>query len=260
MTGNQAGHGGRSEPCSAEDMTTIRLDTSVPNAARIYDYLLGGKDNYAADREAAGQIVKAIPHARAAAQQNREFLRRVVEQLAQEGIRQFLDIGSGLPTTPNVHQVAQGISPGCRVVYVDYDSVAVSHAKARLESGNVTAIGGDLRDPGQILRDSKALLDFSEPVAVLLFAVLHFLRDGEGPHGIVLTLKDALAPGSALAVSHITSAGIGPEKSREAEMVYRGASAPGRPPHARGHHAVFRRAGTAGTGRDGHRPVAGDAR
>jgi hypothetical protein len=215
-------------------MTTVQLDTSVPNAARIYDYLLGGKSNYAADRAAAEQIMRPVPHAAAAARQNRDFLGRVVRHLAGAGVRQFLDIGSGMPLLNgrDVHEIARRVSPGCRVVYVDYDAVAVSHAKALLESGaeeSVTAIGGDLRDPGQILRNTKGLLDFGQPVAVLLFAVLHFLRDSEDPHGAVRCLKEALPPGSALAVSHITSEGIGPDRSRAAEEVYQNASAPAVP-------------------------------
>jgi O-methyltransferase involved in polyketide biosynthesis len=213
-------------------MATVQLDTTVPNAARIYDLLLGGKGGYAADRAAAAEIMQCIPHAAAAAAQNRRFLSRAVRCLAAEaGIRQFLDIGSGLPTAGNVHQAAKIVDKECRVVYVDYDVVAVAHAKALLEqeSEHVTVIGGDLRNPGQILLGAGRYLDFSEPVAVLLFAVLHFLRDDEGPQGIVLRLKEALPPGSALAVSHITSEAIGPERSRAAQRVYQGASAPAVP-------------------------------
>ncbi|HEX7162962.1 MAG TPA: SAM-dependent methyltransferase [Trebonia sp.] len=194
----------------------------------------GRESNYAADRAAAGEIERHIPHAAAAARQNREFVGRVVGHLAGAGVRQFLDIGSGLPLLNgrDVHEIAQRVSPDCRVVYVDYDAVAVSHAKGLLESGaeeSVTAIGGDLRDPGQILRDAKGLLDFGQPVAVLLFAVLHFLRDDEDPHGAVSCLKEALSSGGALAISHITGEGISPDRSRAAQEVYEGASAPAVP-------------------------------
>jgi O-methyltransferase involved in polyketide biosynthesis len=219
-------------PTSASEMGSLQLDTATPNAARIYNYLLGGKDNYAADRAAAEEVIQYIPHAPAAAQQNRRFLRRAVRYLAEEqGIRQFLDIGSGLPSAGNVHEVAQMFDRDCRVVYVDYDVVAVAHAKALLkdQADHVTAIGGDVRDPGSILRTAGNHLDFTEPVAVLLFAVLHFLRDDEGPQGIALKLKEALAAGSSLAVSHITGEGIEPEQSCAAQQVYRGASAPAVP-------------------------------
>ena len=131
-----------------------------------------------------------------------------------------------------MHQVALAACPDAYVVYADYDEVVVNHAKALLESGaerHVSVIGGDLRDPGQVLRDAKGLLDFGQPVAVLLLAVLHFLRDAEDPHGVVGQLKEALAAGSALAISHVTSEGIGPERSRGAERVYQGASAPAVP-------------------------------
>jgi hypothetical protein len=216
---------------SAEERATVKLDTSVPNAARIYDYLLGGKNNYTADRYAAEAIIRCIPHAAAAARQNRRFLHRVVTYLTRDlGIRQFLDIGSGLPAGNNVHEVAQSADEDCRVVYVDYDSVAVSHARAYLATNNhVIAVCADLRDPGKILQEAAGLLDFSEPVAVLLFAVLHFLRDDENPYGVVAVLKDAMAPGSAVGISHITADGIGTTPSLAAQQVYQGASAPAVP-------------------------------
>jgi S-adenosyl methyltransferase len=216
---------------SAEERATVRLDTTVANAARIYDYLLGGKNNYAADRNAAEAVIRCIPHAAAAARQNRRFLGRVVTYLTRDqGIRQFLDIGSGLPAGSNVHEVAQSAEEGCRVVYVDYDSVAVSHARAYLAtSSRVIAVCADLRDPGKILQEAAGLLDFSEPVAVVLSAVLHFLRDGEDPYGVVAVLKDALAPGSAVGISHITADGIGTARSLAAQQVYQSASAPAVP-------------------------------
>jgi hypothetical protein len=218
---------GDAEASSAE-RAPLRLDTTTPNVARIYDFLLGGKDNYAADRAAAERVLREIPHSAVAAQQNRAFLGRAVRLLADSGIRQFLDIGSGLPTRSNVHEIAQRAVPKSRVVYVDYDSVVVGHARALLEKGSpgVSVVVGDLRDPGKVIRDTEGLLDFREPVAVLLFAILHFLRDDDKPHEVVRTLADALAAGGALAVSHITGEGTALEKNLAAQQVYQGASAP----------------------------------
>jgi len=205
----------------------------VASPARMYDYWLGGKDHFAVDRAAAAEVTKHIPHAAQAAQQNRAFLGRVVTYLARDlGIRQFLDIGSGLPTRRNVHEIALGTDDGCRVAYVDNDLVALAHARALLAtSEGVTVIAGDLRDPGPILGwAGETMLDFSQPVAVLLLAVLHFVPDSDKPYAAVDVLKDALAPGSALAVSHITADGIGTEQSLAAQQVYQeGASAPAVP-------------------------------
>jgi len=203
----------------------------VASPARIYDYWLGGKDNFEVDRAVAAKVQAAIPHAAEAAHQNRAFLGRAVTYLTRQGIRQFLDIGSGLPTRRNVHEIAQGVKDGCRVVYVDYDPVAISHARALLATkpGEVTVVEGDLRDPGPILVGAAQLLDFSEPVAVLLLAVLHFVRDEEDPYTAAGMLKDAMAPGSAMAISHITADGIGTEQSLAAQQAYQGASAPAVP-------------------------------
>jgi O-methyltransferase involved in polyketide biosynthesis len=203
------------------------LDVSIPNVARIYDFLLGGKDNFAADRAAAGKILRELPCAALACRQNREFLTRVVQVLADSGVRQFLDIGSGLPAKDNVHEVAQAAAPGARVVYVDYDNVVVSHAKALLESGSprVAVVEADLRDPEKILEVAEGLIDFGEPVAVLMFAVLHFLTDADQPREVVRSLTETLVPGSALALSHVTGDGIAPDASQAARLVYQGASA-----------------------------------
>jgi hypothetical protein len=204
------------------------LDIRIPNAARIYDFLLGGKDNFAADREAAGKILQEIPCAALACRHNREFLTRVVQVLADSGFRQFLDIGSGLPAQDNVHEVAQAAAPDSRVVYVDCDNVVVSHAKALLESGSpgVGVVEADLRDPGKILERTAGLIDFGEPVAVLMFAVLHFLTDADQPYEAVRSLTEALVPGSAVALSHVTGEETAPEASRAAQQIYQGASAP----------------------------------
>ena len=147
------------------------------------------------------------------------------------GIRQFLDIGSGLPTASNVHEIAQHSAPESRIVYADYDPVVVTHARALLEKGSpgVMAVEADLRDPGKIIAEAQGLIDFTQPVAVLLFAILHFLTDADDPHGIVRTLTEALAPGSAVAISHITAEGTEPGKGAAAQKVYQEASAPAVP-------------------------------
>jgi hypothetical protein len=154
-----------------------------------------------------------------------------VRLLAKEGIRQFLDIGSGLPTRSNVHEIAQAVAPESHVVYVDYDHIVAAHARALLEKGSdgVLVVEGDLRDPGKIIGDAKGLIDFSEPVAILLFAILHFLPDQDDPHGIVRSLTETLAPGCAMAISHITDEGTEPDKGLAAQKVYQGASAPAIP-------------------------------
>ena len=207
------------------------LDTSVPNVARVYDYLLGGKDNYAVDRRAAAELVRLIPGAVKACHQNRQFLSRAVRFLASEaGIRQFMDIGTGLPTQGSVHQVAHDITPDARVMYVDYDPVVVSHAQALLVRNPATvAINGDLREPVAILGHPavQALIDFTEPVAILLVAVLHFLRDDDKPYEVVDTLKAAMPAGSYLVLSHVTSDGIPAEVVRDVHDLYEQTTAPG---------------------------------
>ncbi|MES9538067.1 SAM-dependent methyltransferase [Spirillospora sp. NPDC049024] len=184
------------------------VDTSVPSPARVYDHLLGGKDNYEVDRKVADGLLKIIPSMRLVARENRAFLGRAVRYLAGEaGIRQFLDIGTGLPTQDNVHDVAQRIEPAARVVYADNDPVVLVHARALLTStpeGATDYVEADLREPDAILEHAAATLDFDEPVALLLVAILHFLPDEDGVHGIVARLVDRLAPGSYLVISHGT--------------------------------------------------------
>ena len=208
-----------------------RFDPSVPNVARLYDYLLGGKDSYASDRRAAAELLKIVPDAAIAARQNREFLRRAVRFLARDcGIRQFIDIGTGLPTQGNVHEVAQKYVPDARVLYVDNDPVVVAHAQALLvKNATTVAIGRDIRDPSDILGHPalQALIDLGKPVAILLVAILHFIRDSENPHAIVELLKQALAPGSYLVVSHVTGDDISAEAAELARGVYENSSAPG---------------------------------
>jgi SAM-dependent methyltransferase len=187
------------------------VDTSRPHAARMYDYFLGGKNHFAADRETADRVIEAMPGVRTGPRENRAFLGRAVSYLATEaGIRQFLDVGTGLPTTNSVHEVAQGIAPSSRVVYVDNDPLVLIHAQALLTSsaeGRTAYIHADLRSPGEILSSPvvRSVLDFSQPVALILAAVLHFIADDDRPAEIVATLRDALAPGSYLVASHISA-------------------------------------------------------
>jgi hypothetical protein len=182
------------------------FDTSMAHQARMYDYLLGGKDNYAADREAVEAGLKVYPDLAFTARANRAFLGRAVRYLAGEaGMRQFLDIGTGIPTAGNTHQVAQAIAPESRVVYVDYDPVVLAHARAMLISGEAGAtdyIHADLRDTPAILNQARRLLDFTRPVAITLVAILHAIPDDDDPHAIVAGLVDAVPPGSYLAISH----------------------------------------------------------
>ena len=190
----------------ADDWTT-RINTGVPNPARIYDYFLGGKDNFPADREVAEQVVAIAPVARDIVEDNRAFLRRAVRLLAGEaGIRQFIDLGSGLPTQGNVHEIAQAVAPDARVVYVDNDAMVVTHSRALLAGDNTAAIEADLRDPDSVMRhpEVRELIDFDQPIALLLMAILHFVPDEEDPYGIVARFRDALPAGSYLALSHGT--------------------------------------------------------
>jgi hypothetical protein len=184
------------------------FDTTVPNVARMYNALLGGKDHFEADRVAVGKILEIEPGSAVAARSNRDFLRRAVRFLAAEaGIRQFLDIGSGLPTADNVHEVAQSAAPESRVVYVDNDPIVLSHAHALLVSspeGRCAYADCDLRDTQDVVSQAAQTLDFAEPVAVLLIAILHFISDKDDPWDIVRRLMAAVPPGSYLVVSHAT--------------------------------------------------------
>jgi hypothetical protein len=187
------------------------IDTSRPHPARMYDYFIGGKDNFAADRETAEKMLAAQPGARTGARENRAFLGRAVRYLVEEaGIRQFLDIGTGLPTTNSVHEVAQAIDPAARVAYVDNDPLVLAHARALLRSsrqGRTAYVQADLRDPAAILANTavREILDFSQPVALMLVAVLHFIPDENHPAEILATLLDALPSGSYLVASHSTA-------------------------------------------------------
>jgi S-adenosyl methyltransferase len=184
---------------------TSSVDASIPNVARMYDYMLGGKDNFAVDRVAAERSARAVPQLPWFARENRKFLGRVVRFCANAGVSQFLDIGSGLPTMESVHQVAEPITANARVVYVDNDPVVVSHSRALLATSHTAAVLGDVTRPDEILQDAelKGLLDFSKPVAILLLAILHFVPDEFRPQEGVAALREVMAPGSFLAVSHI---------------------------------------------------------
>ena len=204
------------------------VDTAQPHSARMYDYFIGGKNHFAADRATAEEVLRHSPNVRTAARENRAFLRRAVTYLAGEaGIRQFLDIGTGLPTTDSVHQVAQGIAPSSRVVYVDNDPLVLTHARALLTSapaGRTAYIDADLRDPAAILADpaTRDVLDFSQPVALMLVAILHFVPDEAKPAEIIAALLDALPSGSYLVASHLTT-DHDPEATRAGQQVMRGA-------------------------------------
>jgi O-methyltransferase involved in polyketide biosynthesis len=202
------------------------FDTSVPNVARMYDYALGGKDNFPADREAADKVLAVEPDAATTARDNRLFLQRAVRYIVQHGVGQFIDIGSGLPTVQNTHEVAQSVRQDARVAYVDYDPVVVGHAEALLaDNQNVIVTGGDLRRPEGITENAalRAHIDFTQPVAVMLVAVLHFLDDTS--YEIIEFLKRALPPGSYPALSHATPDHTSEDEHREVEAVYDSASA-----------------------------------
>jgi hypothetical protein len=186
-----------------------RLNTGIPHPARVYDVWLGGKDNFAADRAAAEAGLQAFPSTIKSVRANRAFLARTVRYLVQEeGLRQLLDIGTGLPSANNTHEVAQAVAPETRVVYVDNDPIVLRHAEALLTSakpGQTSYIDADLRDPATILRQAARTLDFSQPVGVMLIAILHFIGSSDKPYEIVSTLMDAFPPGSYLVLSHLAS-------------------------------------------------------
>lgn len=203
-----------------------QVDPETPSVARMYDYFLGGKDNFAADRRAAEEVVAALPSVAGVARSNRHFLRRAVRYVADLGIDQFLDLGAGLPTQGNVHEIAQSVHPDARVVYVDNDPVVISHGRALLGRDERTAVvQADMRAPDQVLGDPtvKRLIDFDRPVCVLFVAILHFLADEEDPAGLVREYREALSPGSHLIVSH---AAVEERRNIEVGTAYRSASAP----------------------------------
>jgi hypothetical protein len=199
------------------------FDTTVAHPARVWDYWLGGKDNFAADRNAGERVIAAMPSMDAAARAGRAFLATAVHYLAAGmGIRQFLDIGTGLPTASNTHEVAQQVGPESRIVYVDNDPIVLTHARALLTSnarGATAYVDADLRDTGKILAEARNVLDFSQPVALMLLHVLHFIPDRDDPYGIVAKLMEPLASGSYLVLAH-TTADLGTPGLREAAERY----------------------------------------
>lgn len=192
-----------------ESLRPSAIDTTVPSVARMYDYFLGGSDNYQSDREACEQLLKQVPSTKVLAVNNRRFLQRVVRLLAREyGVRQFIDHGSGLPTQDNVHQVAQAIDPASRVVYVDSDPIVLAHGRALLDENDRTAvIQADMRDTDGIFghEETTGLIDFSQPVAALFVSVMHCIPDEDDPAGLVRRVAERLAPGSFLVVCQLVS-------------------------------------------------------
>jgi O-methyltransferase involved in polyketide biosynthesis len=205
------------------------VDVTRPSIARIYDYLLFGKDNFAADRAAAQKLMQSRLDPRRLALANRGFLSRAVRFLAQQGVSQFLDLGSGLPTSPNVHEVARDVIPGARVVYVDHDPIVVAHNDALLATRDgVITVRADARDPDAVLGNDAlaACLDFGRPVALLLLGVLHFISCDEDAPGIIARFRERMPPGSYLAISIGTSDGADREMLAEATDTYAGARMP----------------------------------
>ena len=207
------------------------IDTSRPHPARMYDYFLGGKNHFAADRETAETVLASAPTTRIGARENRAFLGRAVRYLtAEAGIRQFLDIGTGLPTANNVHEVAQAVAPSAHVVYADNDPLVLAHARALLTStpeGGTAYIQADLRDPAAILSSPtvREMLDFSQPIALITAAVLHFILDEFKPAATIATLLDALPSGSYLAASHVTGEHL-PAEAAATMRTYRSSGVP----------------------------------
>ncbi|MFJ3230771.1 SAM-dependent methyltransferase [Streptomyces sp. NPDC086787] len=202
------------------------IDISVPSVSRIYDFYLGGSHNFEVDREAARRAMEFLPGLPKIMQANRAFMRRAVRYAVEQGIDQFLDIGSGIPTFGNVHEVAQAARPGARVLYVDHDPVAVAHSEAVLAGNDHTdVVAADLRKPQEILSSPRTqqLLDLNRPVALLLVAILHFVEDADDPYGALAELREALAPGSLLILTHASYEGIplAPERAEGAVDVYK---------------------------------------
>ncbi|MFS1298650.1 SAM-dependent methyltransferase [Streptosporangium longisporum] len=219
----------------------LEIDPNVPSVARIYDYLLGGKDNFVSDRTAAERLLEITPNAKEGVRANRRFLRRAVRFMTEAGVRQFLDIGAGLPTQENVHQVALGLAPDSRVVYIDNDPIVLAHGRALLaDNGQTIVLNGDLRAPLAVLDDPEvnAHIDFDRPVGLLMLAVLHFIPENDVAERIVTTLRDRLAPGSCVAISHLSFGDLPEDKVREGRALYTKTSAGSATP--RSHEEIMR--------------------
>ncbi|NUR26673.1 MAG: SAM-dependent methyltransferase [Catenulispora sp.] len=209
---------------------TAVIDTSVAHIARVYDFFLGGKDNFPADREAAARILKGNPGMRDTCREQREFLRRAVRFLTHAGIRQFIDIGTGLPTQENTHEVAQAIAPEARVAYVDNDPIVLAHARVLMadqDHGRTIFIHADARDPKALLADPtlRTVIDFTQPIAVLLIGILHFMPDHDNPRALISALLDAVPAGSYLAISHGTP-DFAPEVGGAVQAAYQTSAIP----------------------------------
>ena len=214
--------GGKALP-SLPSWATDDIPLDRPNAARMYDYFLGGYHNFAIDRAAAEDMIKLAPEFPLLMQVNRAFLRRAVKFFVQQGIDQFLDIGSGIPTVGNVHEVAQQLNPAARVVYVDKEPVAVRHSQAILrDTPNVTIIEADACRPEELVHDPEVrrMLDFSKPIGVLIVALLHFVPEDEVAYNLVRVLRDAVAPGSYIAISHGSTEEVSPDIVEQSEQIY----------------------------------------
>lgn len=211
------------------DWTPDEVDVDSPNAARMYDYYLGGVANFAVDREAAEQALAITPEIGRSARANRSFLRRAVTYLCRQGIDQFLDLGSGIPTVGNVHEIAQQLNPDARVAYVDAESIAVSHAQYLLKGGSgVTVTQADMRDPEQVLsaQGVAELLDFTRPVAVLTVSMLHFVPADDDPAAVVAAYRAACVPGSYLCMSHASPIAMTEQEAAALSELYRRTTTP----------------------------------
>ncbi len=206
-----------------DDLTGFpaEFDPDRPNAARVYDYYLGGAANLKVDRDFGKRVLEILPEAREYALCNRAFLRRAVRYCASNGIRQFLDIGAGIPTVGHTHEIAQQIDPDCHVVYVDNEALAVAHSELLLaDNPNAAAVHADLRQPNAVLeaRETRRLLDFDQPIAVLMVALLHFIPECDDPKSLLKRYQEALAPGSYLVMSHATDEGLNVRVGVAAEL------------------------------------------
>ncbi|MGH3313826.1 MAG: SAM-dependent methyltransferase [Streptomyces sp.] len=213
---------------SETGFTPEQIDTTKPHPARMYDYYLGGRDNYEVDREAAERVLGHAPFIRPTARGNRDFHHRAVRAVVDRGIRQIIDIGTGIPSSPNTHEVAREVAPDTRVAYVDNDPIVATYAGAKLtNSGNASFVLADLRDPEAILDHptTRQLIDFDQPVALMLVAVLHFIRDDDEPGKIISALTSRLPEGSCLILSHITADFDGGEALRQVAEVYKNSTA-----------------------------------
>ncbi|MDQ7905833.1 SAM-dependent methyltransferase [Phytohabitans sp. ZYX-F-186] len=222
------------------DWASATIEIDRPSTARMYDYFLGGSHNFAVDREAAQAMIAAVPETPLIAQANRAFLRRTVRFLAEAGVRQFLDIGSGIPTVGNVHEIAQAAAPESTVVYVDVDPLAVGHSREILDGNErAVAVQADIRDPDRIIDhpEVRKLIDFGQPVALMIVAVLHFVRDEDRPAEIVARLRSALAPGSYLVLSQACGEGRTSTEWAEAYAIYQRTD---HPLHNRGRAEITR--------------------